>query len=203
MGFAPTTKGNNMSEINNFSGEYEFLNNGYLCPVVYEDEVYPSLEHAYQAAKTDDLDLRENIKSCLTVTDARSNGKNVILASDWQTKKLEIMETLIRNKFNDNFDLKLKLVLTQNADLVQGNCRDTFWGQNKYNVGENHVGRLLEKIREEIIDQEGDFVDVLYKFLNSKKLGFVMDLIADGTIKAIIDEDNTEEEEEEEEALDE
>ena len=117
MGFAPTTKGNNMSEINNFSGEYEFLNNGYLCPVVYEDEVYPSLEHAYQAAKTDDLDLRENIKSCLTVTDARSNGKNVILASDWQTKKLEIMETLIRNKFNDNFDWMSLKVRIKNVFL--------------------------------------------------------------------------------------
>lgn len=37
--------------IDSFRGEYNFLSNMYLCPVPYENLLYPSSENAYQAQK--------------------------------------------------------------------------------------------------------------------------------------------------------
>ena len=47
-------------------------------------------------------------------------------------------------------ELKQKLLETGNTELVEGNTwGDTFWGV--YNVeGENILGRLLMKVREEL-----------------------------------------------------
>ena len=41
-----------MSKIDSFSGEHKFLSNFYPCNVTLDDIGYPSVEHAYQAAKT-------------------------------------------------------------------------------------------------------------------------------------------------------
>jgi len=41
-----------LSIIDKFRGEYSFLSNFYICSVIREDPCFPSLEHAFQAAKT-------------------------------------------------------------------------------------------------------------------------------------------------------
>jgi predicted NAD-dependent protein-ADP-ribosyltransferase YbiA (DUF1768 family) len=41
-----------IKHISSFTGEYRFLSNFYPCVVHLDEEVYPSVEHAYQAAKT-------------------------------------------------------------------------------------------------------------------------------------------------------
>lgn len=38
--------------IERFDGMYKFLSNFYMTPIEYEGLVYPSSEHAFQAAKT-------------------------------------------------------------------------------------------------------------------------------------------------------
>ena len=38
--------------IDSFQGEYRFLSNFWPCVVEYEGTEYPSVENAYQAAKT-------------------------------------------------------------------------------------------------------------------------------------------------------
>lgn len=40
--------------IDRFSGEYRFLSNFYLAEVELDGEVYPTVEHAFQAAKSPD-----------------------------------------------------------------------------------------------------------------------------------------------------
>lgn len=40
-----------MSEIKSFTGKYSFLSNFYPCKVLFEGVRYPSVEHAFQAAK--------------------------------------------------------------------------------------------------------------------------------------------------------
>lgn len=40
--------------INHFSGKYRVLSNFYPSKIVYEGRVYPTVENAYQAAKTMD-----------------------------------------------------------------------------------------------------------------------------------------------------
>ena len=63
--------------------------------------------------------------------------------------KLGITEDVIRQKFN-NPELKEKLIATGDAELIEGNpWGDTFWGVCE-GKGENHLGKILMKIRSEL-----------------------------------------------------
>lgn len=60
------------------------------------------------------------------------------------------MEDIVRDKFTRNEDLKAMLLATGDEGLIEGNWwGDTFWGECK-GQGENHLGRILMKIRREL-----------------------------------------------------
>ncbi len=141
--------------IGSFSGEYKFLSNFYPVDIKYEGEVYPSVEHAYQAAKfPENSPIRIHIRNQVTANKAktigrRSRGK----ASDWDSIKFNIMHQLLREKFKDPH-LHDLLVSTGSKRLVEGNYwRDIYWGVCN-GIGENNLGRLLRIVREEI---QGDW----------------------------------------------
>jgi hypothetical protein len=54
-----------MNRISSFSGEYRWLSNFWIAPIIpFNDNIsYPSSEHAYQAAKTQNLEIRKTIAS--------------------------------------------------------------------------------------------------------------------------------------------
>ena len=88
-----------------------------------------------------------------TPVSARMMGKKVVLRSGWDYHKVKVMESLIRAKFA-NPELRLKLVETENEELVEGNAyHDQYWGKctcdNHKGAGLNWLGRLLMKVREE------------------------------------------------------
>ena len=135
--------------INEFRGKFRFLSNFYPALCNYGGIVYPTVEHAYQAAKTNDLDLKKLISQALTAQEAKHMGKGVPLREDWEDVKLDIMEQLLRLKFS-NREVANLLLLTGKEELVEGNWwGDTYWGVCN-GAGENWLGKLLMKIREEI-----------------------------------------------------
>lgn len=52
--------------IDKFDNEFAFLSNFYSSPIVYEGIEYPTVEHAFQAAKTFDFDQRKMIAAAAT-----------------------------------------------------------------------------------------------------------------------------------------
>lgn len=137
--------------IDSFRGEYRFLSNFHMCPVSYEGEVYPSVEHAYQAAKTEDWAAREQIRLCPKPGDAKRLGQKVKMRTDFDNIKVDIMRELLRQKFAPGTELAEKLVATGKfCRLVEGNWwGDKFWGVCD-GVGQNHLGELLMQIRGEL-----------------------------------------------------
>jgi len=141
----------NRSEINTFRGRYSFLSNFYEAPVTYRDLTYGNAEAAFQAQKCRTEEER------LPFTEynpprAKSAGRRVNLRPDWEEVKVGLMEEIVRAKFSQNEELKFLLLGTGDALLVEGNTwNDTFWGVNlKTGRGENHLGILLMKIRDEL-----------------------------------------------------
>lgn len=63
--------------IDKFEGEYRFLSNFYPQPVIFEGMLFPSVEHAYQAAKTLDWDHRERIRALRSPSMAKSAGPQI------------------------------------------------------------------------------------------------------------------------------
>lgn len=131
-----------------FKDEYEWLSNFYPVTVTYDQVVYPSVEHAYQAAKTMDLEIRKHI---LTLT--QGQAKRYMAANKheyrlgWQAMKLDVMFNLVYQKFSSHAELKELLLATGNQILIEGNTwHDTFWGKCR-GIGENWLGIILMRVR--------------------------------------------------------
>jgi ribA/ribD-fused uncharacterized protein len=132
--------------IDSFRGDYRFLSNFYMVGNT-------SVEHQYQAAKTDDLVLKAKILACEKPGEAKRMGHG-IEPPDWKTRSLSIMYKLVKQKFNI-LKLRERLLATGNEELCEGNnWHDNFWGacicadcadKKKF----NHLGKILMQVREE------------------------------------------------------
>jgi hypothetical protein len=137
--------------ITSFTGKHSFLSNFSHSPVTYEGAEYASVEHAYQAAKTLNLVARRafQITGTLTAGQAKRLGKTLDLRTGWEEIKVGIMYSLLVEKFSDT-NLRLRLLATEDAELVEGNdWGDTFWGVCD-GVGENYLGQCLMKVRDKL-----------------------------------------------------
>ena len=141
--------------INSFHEEYRFLSNFYLCNINYCGFVFPSLENAYQASKYggDDVVSVYQEFTSFTPGKAKRKGQKLLYRNDWEDVKISVMETLLRIKFSQ-LDLMQKLLATGENILIEGNhWHDNFWGscscEKCGNHGQNHLGKLLMKIRSE------------------------------------------------------
>lgn len=143
------------SAIDRFDGIYSFLSNFYLFKVHdldYPDIIYPSVENAFQAAKTLSKKERKNFVP-LTPGQSKRLGRKVELRSNWNEIRLQVMEQLLREKFSNSV-LKEKLMETSPKKLVEGNnWNDYYWGICN-NRGENNLGKLLMKIRDEFASDQ-------------------------------------------------
>ena len=138
------------ARVASFFGAYRFLSNFWPARVRLTGDrfLYPTVEHAYQAAKTD-LRWRAGLQSARTPADAKRQARALALLPDWEARKLPVMEDLLRQKFAHP-ELRSLLLATGDAELVEGNTwGDTFWGVCR-GRGQNHLGRLLMAIRAEI-----------------------------------------------------
>ena len=140
-------KPSNVPPITRFAGPYLFLSNFYPVKVKHENLVYPSAEHAYQASKTRKIGVRRHIQT-LNAYNAKRVGRNISISPGWNHRRLAIMEEILRSKFSTP-TMRQLLIDTYPRDLIESNTwHDTFWGiYNGY--GENNLGKLLMKIREE------------------------------------------------------
>lgn len=147
--------------ISEFQGPYRFLSNFwpaevYLCDILDDGEshlsVYPTVEHAYQAAKTKDRNLRKSIQRCKSPADAKRLARTFALRSDWHLVKVAIMSDLVLQKFGLHDDLREMLLATGDEELQEGNTwGDTFWGVCR-GKGENHLGKILMNVRAKLRD---------------------------------------------------
>lgn len=141
-----------MNEINKFNGEYSFLSNFYPSPIWG----YPTVENAFQAAKTEDLTLRAPFKTC-TPGQAKRMGRKLHLRPGWDQMRDTIMVMCLREKFFPHTELAFKLLGTGDALLVEGNTwGDTYWGVCD-GVGQNKLGQLLMEVRFDVRVEHTNF----------------------------------------------
>ena len=155
--------------IDSFSGEWDFLSNFYPAEIWLDEIAYASVEHAYQAAKTADLEKRRifqiEFNPRLTAARAKRIGRKMKpIRKDWDQIRTGIMLGLLGQKFGPTHMLQ-KLLSTMKAELIEGNWwHDDFWGvcyggqpegfrghfcdRGPHEpVGENYLGKLLMQVR--------------------------------------------------------
>lgn len=143
-----------------FRNEYKFLSNFQYAEVIYNGIIFPTVENAFQAAKT--LDKTEQLRfKTIAPNEAKKLGRKVSLRPDWETVKTQIMKHLLQQKFpldpeDKNYWLSEKLANTGDGMIVEENTwHDNAWGactcarcQNK--IHKNLLGQLLMERRTEI-----------------------------------------------------
>lgn len=149
----------NRPQIKRFVKEFRFLSNFYMPASIFiEGQKFRSSEHAYQAMKTLDMDLRKQIADLETPGQAKRFGSKLIIRPDWEQIKLQVMKSILELKFENPFLCEL-LLATGDAELVEENVwGDTFWGVCK-GEGQNHLGKLLEEVRDALKKDELSFFD--------------------------------------------
>lgn len=143
---------------------------------------YISVEAGYMAQKCDDVAWKQYCSTISPHSNAQSEMKKaaykVDLVKDFRDKQLKIMLDLLRLKFRNNPELANKLVATYPRMIMEGNVwNDRYWGATipkqkhchlsdsgeleklyeefpqYFYVGQNYLGRLLMKVRDELLNK--------------------------------------------------
>ena len=126
-----------------------YLSNSFKTDITIDGlGVFPNVEAAYQAMKNPkDSEYIERLKSAKTIKAIKLLGKGAKLRADWNSVKEEIMYKLVKKKFQNNEELKNKLLTTYLGPIVYLSVMKTFW-KDKEN---NRMGKLLQRIRNELV----------------------------------------------------
>jgi ribA/ribD-fused uncharacterized protein len=143
--------------IRRFEKEYRWLSNFAPCSVVLYGITYPSVEHAYMSAKSDDV--RWYLKCAddrIAPGEIKRMSKDVCLVKNWDAIKVEVMRECLNQKFRQE-PFKTLLLQTGDRYIQEGNTwGDTFWGVDlQTGQGENNLGKLIMEIRGQLKSMAG------------------------------------------------
>lgn len=138
--------------------EFYCLDNFSSFKVEYDGYLYTSNEEAYQALGFIEsaAEIADQIKKLHSAHDAQkiAYANRDKRRKDWDDIKLLVMEQLLREKVEQNPYVKKKLLETKNYIIVEDSPKDDYWGWGENREGDNHLGKLWMKIRDEIRNNE-------------------------------------------------
>lgn len=147
----------NVETIDDFNGDFGFLNNEYESEVYYEGLVYPNVYTAFQASRSTNDFVRKQISEAKSAYEVYSLSQQIEDPKDWPSRRLKVMEMLARDKFTRHADMKQELITTGSRLLVNSYAHETpsnlFWGKVK-GSGFNYLGTILMNIREEVFKNQ-------------------------------------------------
>lgn len=138
--------------ISSFRGEYRFLSNFHPCEIIFNNLVFPSVEHAYVASKTFDSNIHRKIQQIPSAGKVKRLGKTLKIRPDFDDKKVIFMADFLIQKFKIP-TMRQSLVDTGDISIIEGNIwHDNFWGicicdRCQMIEGKNMLGKLLMRIR--------------------------------------------------------
>lgn len=135
---------------------YGAFSNLYRREVRLDGQVFPTAEHAYQAAKARRPEVRDWIlaaPSPALLAMAAHGLYQWDIVPDWSRIKFDRMRAVLRAKFTQHADLRELLVSTGSARLVEAgtvnNAVNRLWGEVN-GQGKNMLGVLLMELRDSL-----------------------------------------------------
>jgi ribA/ribD-fused uncharacterized protein len=135
-----------------YTPKFYVLNNFSAHAIEFRGKLYPTCEHAYQALKCTDSAGQEAIRN------ARSPLQAKILANEtyrtakdpnWDSKKVAVVEEILRTKLAQHSEARDALRESGNDEIVEDSPTDYFWGEGADGSGQNVLGKLWMKLRNE------------------------------------------------------
>ena len=143
----------NYNMIGFYPREFYCLDNFSSFAVCFKGVKYSTVEHAYQALKFEETapEISKEIAESYSADEAkRIAARNINRQNpNWNKIKLEVMENLLRAKIEQNPYVKKKLLETKDYLICEDSPKDDFWGIGADRKGQNNLGKLWMKIRDE------------------------------------------------------
>ncbi|GIX62609.1 FHA domain-containing protein [Babesia caballi] len=147
--------------IDNFSGEFDFLDPNYRCRVVFMGVDFRSVGHGvrflrfshtvggqkyhYDASNP----LSKDVIGYISQMDSDAHPDGLEENPLWTAHRHEWLELLLRDKFRRNGDVRSRLAKTGDRKIVYISD-DLFLGSDGKN-GQNKIGRITEQIRDDML----------------------------------------------------
>lgn len=140
---------------------YGAFSNLYRRNIKFEEEIFATSEHAYQAGKARKPEVRKwlmDAPSPALLAMAAHGLYYWDVAPGWSSTKFDRMRDVLRAKFTQHEDLRELLLSTGDAKLIESATVDNevnrLWGEVN-GVGRNMLGVLLMEIRAELHAEAG------------------------------------------------
>ena len=137
-----------------YTREFYCLDNFSAFKFNYKGKTYLTVEHAYQSLKFKNTD--SNVEQEIINSNSPYDAKKIAyehsdkFSKDFDRYKVELMEELLRAKLEQNPYVKQKLLETKDYLICEDSPIDNFWGIGNDRKGQNIMGKLWMKIRDEI-----------------------------------------------------
>ncbi|HEY9724881.1 MAG TPA: NADAR domain-containing protein [Chroococcales cyanobacterium] len=137
---------------------YGCFSNFSLHPIQLEGTFWSTVEHYYQAQKfmgTENEGLIITIQNAKTPMEAATIGRDrtLKLRCDWEQVKTQVMWQGVLTKFLTHGDIQKTLLDTGDELIVEDSPIDYYWGCGRDKTGQNQLGKILMKVRQEIRQQ--------------------------------------------------
>ncbi len=140
-----------MIKIPHYETSYFLFSNFSPHAIFYKGVLYSTLEHAFQAQKFLDEKIREEVRNASSPLMAFKIGRSSPgKRDDWNEAKMNVMHELLKVKVEQHEEVRQKLLETGDEEIIEENPNDSFWGAGNDGKGENYIGKLLMKVREEL-----------------------------------------------------
>lgn len=116
-------------------------------------ESFPTFEHAYQASRIKPGPERDAIKNAASPMDAWREGQKHKNNPDLQVQDFDkdaVVEELFRAKLTQHPDIRAVLNASGDRELQKVYDTDYYWGTGADMSGENRMGKLWMKLRDEL-----------------------------------------------------
>ena len=107
-------------------------------------------EAAYQAYKNpNDIEYVRLQMEEKNAYESKRLGKLVEIRKDWLNVRVEVMEMILKHKFEQHQELQEQLINTHIKPIILISNKTSFWTNMKYNM----FGKILQKIRNEYLSK--------------------------------------------------
>lgn len=123
--------------------------------VKYKGVTWMTSEHAYQAMRYEDESLQRKIRHMPSAHEAYkfAMANKDKERKDWKEIKVSVMEEIVRAKLSQHPYIQKQLEETGDREIIEDSPKDLFWGRGPNWKGENHLGKIWMKLREETKSQ--------------------------------------------------
>ncbi len=121
--------------------------------VEYAGMLYTTAEHAYHCQRYTAAEIIREIqtaRSAFLAWEVSQKYKSQQI-ENWDVKKSEVMEGILRAKLSQHTDVRQALLDSGEMIIVKNHPLDVFWGNGVGGLGQNELGKLWMKLREELI----------------------------------------------------